>query len=291
MRRILPDALPRAARGLTLIELVLAMVIVGIVVAATIFFAYPVTQSVELTGRAELTDIADNSLQRIAREVRLALPNSVRDPGCGVSCIEFIPVRTAGRYRAEASAPAVGCDTGADVGGSDELAFDVADTCFKSIGTVPNAATITNADFLVLNNTGLDDQNAYVASANPNRVQVQQADEQGGARERINFLSFTFRRALHDSPGKRFFIVTTPVTFACEGSTLKRYSGYGLGALYTTGTSVKVADDVAGCTFIYTASVSPQIGLLTLKLTLSRTLSTTTETVSLYHAVHVSNVP
>src|SRR5438045_2625119 len=118
--------------GVTLIELVLAMVLVAVIVGATIYFAYPVQQSAAVPIRAELTDIADHALQRIGRDVRLALPNSIRDPGCGSSCIEFIPVRTAGRYRTEASG--AGCNTSTDGSGSDELAFDVADTCFKSLG-------------------------------------------------------------------------------------------------------------------------------------------------------------
>lgn len=292
MRPILPDAPPNGDGGFTLIELVVAMVVMVIIVAATIFFAYPVQQSVELTGRAELTDIADNALQRIGREVRLALPNSIQSAGaCGSSCIEFIPVRTAGRYRAEASG--AGCNTTTDATGSDELAFDVAETCFKSIGTVANASTIVNnSDFLVLNNTGLSGQDAYATSGTLNRVQISQADEQGGVRERINFGSFTFQRSLHDSPGKRFFVVTTPVAYECAGGTLRRYSGYVYGTAYTTGTAAVVASDVANCNFIYVQNLSPQIGLLTLQLTLSRVLSpATTETVTLYHSLHVSNVP
>ena len=284
-------------RGVTLIELVLAMVLVAIIVGATIYFAYPVQQSAGIPVRAELTNAADHALQRIARDVRLALPNSIRDPGCAPLCIEFIPVRTAGRYRTEASG--AGCDPTTDASGSDELAFDVLDTCFKSLGPIQNATSIVNnSDFLVLNNTGLADQNAYVTSANPNRVQISQAVEQGAVRERINFSSFMFKRALHDSPGKRFFVVTTPVTYACEGSILKRYSGYGLGAAYTGGTSVDVASDVASCNFIYSQNVSPQIGLLTLQLTLSKALPRTgnetvtrNESVTLYHSLHVANVP
>ena len=73
----------KRSRGVTLIELVVAMVVVGIVVAATVYFFYPVAQGVDVAGRAELTDVADNALQRIGREVRLALPNSVRRDASG----------------------------------------------------------------------------------------------------------------------------------------------------------------------------------------------------------------
>ena len=137
MRRTRPKALP-LLRGLTLIELVLAMVLIGIIVGATAYFFYPVTQSVDVAGRAALTDIADNALQRIGREVRLALPNSVRRTTSGSSSfLEFLPVRTAGRYRADGGGIAGGTDCpnigGVGVPDSDQLSFNpVVDTCFKT---------------------------------------------------------------------------------------------------------------------------------------------------------------
>ena len=71
-----------------------------------------------------------------------------------------------------------------------------------------------------------------------------------------------------------------------------RYSGYAFGAAHTSGTGVLVANNVTGCDFDYVPNVMSQIGLLTLRLTLSRTASSgQPETVTLYHAVHVSNVP
>jgi hypothetical protein len=46
-----------------------------------------------------------------------------------------------------------------------------------------------------------------------------------------------------------------------------------------------------GCEFEY-ATVGPQLGLLTLRITLQRALfGGANETVSLYHAVHVNNTP
>src|SRR4030081_456955 len=150
MRLILRSRFPLAARGFTLIELVVAMVLVAIILGATIYFVYPLRQAVDLTTRAELTDIADNALQRIGREVRSALPNSVRvDPSH--QFLELLPLRESGRYRSE---PSGGCNASTDATGSDELAFDVADSCFKSIGTLANAGTITTNDFVVVNNYG-----------------------------------------------------------------------------------------------------------------------------------------
>lgn len=305
-------------RGVTLIELVLAIVLIGIIIGATVYFLYPVSQSVDLAGRAELTDIADNALQRIGREVRLALPNSVRRTTGGSSrFLEFLPVRTGGRYRSDSGGLASGTDcpdTGVGTPASDQLSFNVvAETCFKTIGTLTQATSITTNDFVVFNNYGelFDGQNAYAPAAtlNLNRRKVSAAVDEG-TRERITFIATAtaLDRALHDSPGKRFFVVIgnaatglpEAVTYECNlaAGTLTRHSGY----TYTiTGsqpiafggaTSVLIANDVSGCEFDYVQNVAPQVGLLTLRLTLSKALSGgAAQAVTLYHAVHITNVP
>jgi MSHA biogenesis protein MshO len=307
----------RSLRGMTLIELVLAMVLVGIIVGATVYFFYPVTQSVDLTGRAELTDIADNALQRVGREVRLALPNSVSQTTSGSSTLlEFLPVRTAGRYRADSGSVSGGTDCTDNIGvpASDQLSFSpTVDTCFKSIGAVANASSITTNDWLVLNNYGcsarpttcFDGQNAYATSGTLNRRKISAAADEG-TRERVAFVSTTaLDRTLHDSPGKRFFIVAgnastglpEPVTYECNSATgkLLRYSGYAMTASQPTSFTVTpslLADNVSSCNFDYVQNVAPQVGLLTLRLTLSKALpGGATQTVSLYHAVHITNVP
>src|SRR6266446_9695680 len=209
MRRIRPSrsAHARAMRGLPLIELVVAMVLVAIIVGTTIYFVYPLRQAVDLSARAELTDIADNTLQRVGREVRLALPNSARVSTSGSSkFVEFLAVRTAGRYRADVGSVSSGTDCppdGVSVPAADQLSFDVADTCFNRIGTVANAVDITTADFLVLNNygAGFTGQNAYEAGA-ANRVLIAGRNVEAN-RVRINFASTIFQRTLHDSPGRR----------------------------------------------------------------------------------------
>jgi MSHA biogenesis protein MshO len=296
-------------RGFTLIEFVLTIVLVGIIVAATVYFTYPVLQTVDIEARAELTDIADNSLQRIGREARLALPNSVRATNVGgVQFVEFLPIRIAGRYRAEAGSVSSGADCPADgvaAPAADQLSFDISDTCFKTIGTIGTAgeiASITTNDFLVFNNYGLDGQNAYATAAPLNRIKISAvADE--GTRTRFSFAATALDRSLHDSPGKRFFVVvgngTTPepVSYVCDPSlgTVVRRWGYTMSPTqptsFTGGLSKQIARDVTGCNFDYLPNVAPQIGLLTLRLTLSRSVSTGIETVSLYHSIHVSNVP
>lgn len=268
---------------MTLIEMIIAMIITGIVVALTLFFTLPMQQAVDVSVRAELTDIAHNSLQRIGRDVRLALPNSVRTNG---TAVEFIPLRTGGRYRLEAA----GACTGA---ADDQLVFGAGgDDCFKSLGPILNDTTITTSDYLVLNNYGenFTNQDAY---AGGNRRQI--AAGTGG--QKVVFANVPFTRELHDSPGRRFFVVTTPVSYVCDlaAGTITRYEGYGFNATQQAppagGTSALLAANVADCSFDYAANVAPMVGLLTLRLALRRAVSTGTETVTLYHSVHVNNVP
>lgn len=269
---------------MSLIEMIIAMIITAIVVGMTLFFALPMQQAVDVTVRAELTDIAHNSLQRIGRDVKLALPNSVRTSG---TALEFIPLRTGGRYRIEAG----GACTGAS---DDHLAFDVSDGCFKSLGPILNIGTVTTGDFLVLNNYGANfaGQDAY---AGGNRRPILA----GTAGQQVNFndQGTSLSRQLHDSPGRRFYIVTQPVSYVCDlgAGTITRYEGYGFNAAQTTtfggGTSALLANNVVACSFDYAANVAPMVGLLTMTLTLRKAVSTGNETVRLYHSVHVNNVP
>ena len=308
MRRNRPERTRATVRGLTLIEIVVSMVVLAIITALVIYFAYPVRQAVDVALRAELTDVADNALQRISREVRLALPNSVRIRTLvtGEHYLEFLPVVTAGRYRAEGAGSSGGlaCPDG------DELAFGVPDTCFKSLGPLPNSGSITTNDFVVLNNygAGFPNQDAYVTGTTNRRRISASAAEVAPDRQRLELapvpvsLVDTFDAPLHDSPGKRFYVVSgngtapLPVTFYCTASgTLRRHSGYAMTAAqpaFVADEGQLLASRVAACAFEYSAGVvAPQVGLLTIRLTLSAPRSEGTETVSLYHSVHVVNIP
>ena len=72
------------ARGFTLLEAVLVIVITGIIAAiVAVFIKLPVDSYLDSARRAELTDVADTAVRRMARDIHLALPNSVRNPGDG----------------------------------------------------------------------------------------------------------------------------------------------------------------------------------------------------------------
>ena len=279
--------------GFTLMEMIVAISIAAVVFAATVFFAYPLRQASDVVVRAELTDMADNALQRLGREVRLALPNSVRvktDLSGNVHYLEFIPLRTGGRYRVENSGSCNAVVT------SDALRFGVGDDCFRSLGSIPNFAEVVGGgatDFLVLNNYGnnFSGQNVYEASpTNIGYISSVTASEVRLAS------SVTFDRKLHDSPGRRFMIGAPPVSYKCDpiAGSLTRHTGYGLQPTQPDAglpAGASLATFVTGCAFEYTDNVAPLVGLLTVRITLAKSVSTGTEAISLYSAIHINNVP
>ena len=315
--------------GFTLIELVVTIVLTSIIVGALVFFLYPLRQAVDVTARADLTEAADSALRRIGRDVRLALPNSVRvqTDASGRAYLEYLAVRTAGRYRVDGQGAGGGslancASNDATLSplqpNNDQLSFDVSsDACFKTIGIVPDLATIvTGSDSLVLNNLGggFTGQDAYASGSPPvtNRTLVTAAaDDATLPQSQIQFSPVTLSRSLHDSVGKRFFVISGPVAYICDpiAGTLTRYWNYTLQANQCVGqapapcsgstnmppggaSSALLATQVSACQFNYSQNASPQAGLLSMLMTLSKNVSSgLPEQVSLYHAIHVSNVP
>ncbi|HVL75155.1 MAG TPA: type II secretion system protein [Noviherbaspirillum sp.] len=259
-------------RGFTLVELVVVIALTGVLASVVaIFLRAPVRQYVDLGRRAELSDTADTALRRIARDLRHALPNSVRvGAGCtgtNVCSIEFFPTVGGGRYR---------------VGSGDELDFTRADTSFDVVGPMPQAST---AHHVVVYNLGIHGADAYSGAAAATDVRRPISGVGAGSLSITSSHPFPF-----ESPGQRFHVVSSPVRYVCnpQAGTLVREAGYGWPEAGTTGTSRLLARGVSRCLFTYEQSAAAQrSGLVTMQITLSEG----GEGVSLYHAVHVSNQP
>ena len=270
--------LQSSERGFTLIEMIMVITITGIIGGmVAVFLKFPAQQYTDVARRAEMTDIAGTALRRITRDLRLALPNSVRVTGAcdgaSICFLEFLPVKGSGRYRAGA--------------GGNELDFTTADGSFEVLGPMPAA---TAGDQIVVYNLGITGANAY---AGDNRTAY---GSTAGAVINITPKLFPFA-----SPGHRFHVIATPVTYACApaaggaGGTLARWQGYAIQAtqpltLPAAGapSSVLLATSVSNCRFIYDANVVAQrSGLVTMHLGITKS----GETATLYSAAHVSNQP
>jgi len=87
-------------RGVTLVELVVTILIMGILAGGTTAYITSSTQSyVDTATRNQLSGIARLTTMRLERELGNAVPNSVRTrSGTGEECIEFFPIEDVTRY-------------------------------------------------------------------------------------------------------------------------------------------------------------------------------------------------
>ena len=292
----------RAARGFTLVEAIVSIVIIGILGAiVAVFIKAPIQGYADSVARAEAGDEADLALRRMAREIRLALPNSVRVNADG-SAIEFLLTKTGGRY----------LDVEDEVAAADgtPLSFtDAASLSFTVVGGLQ--AAVAAGEYVVVYNLGPDmaPANAYVfnqAGVARNIARVEAAPVNSTKLTMQGSNPFARDDAM-PSPGRRFQIVSTPVTFQCakEGNNfvLRRYAGYGIrGQMSDPMTnpapnSSVLARRVSACASLFSYDVADvelrrsALVLLTLGLTTRGAGDAGSGLIRLVHQVHVDNTP
>jgi MSHA biogenesis protein MshO len=291
----------RSARGFSLIEAIAVMVITGIIVGmVAIFIQRPVEGYFSSTSRAAMADTADTALRRIGRDVRLALPNTVRVAASGLF-LEFIPIKTGGRYQQNDACftAGMGCTTISTFG---DMLSNVQVTTGSDLVAIYNQYNNSGAD---CSPTTAGLYSAYCGQGITTLTSV------AGAGTTVNALGFANTVFLPPggSPSRRVFIIAaSPVTYTCDGAsnTVWRISGYARQAaqptslvaapLSTATTKVPLATDVtcpaivAGSVpprFSYSAGASERYSLLSAWITLLKS----GETVNLLHQIHVDNTP
>ncbi|MDP1665301.1 MAG: type II secretion system protein [Methylobacter sp.] len=262
-------------QGFTLIELLMVIVITGILapVIAT-FIKQPVDAYFNSVRRAALTDEADTAIRRMARDIHKALPNSIRNPDN--NCIEFIPTKTGGRYRAS--------------GNGDFLDFTALDTSFDMFGlniALPADQKIAAGDMIAVYNLGMTGANAYNAENTATVASVGDGDLPGEAK-----ITFTASKQFPlASSSHRFHVIPANekiVSFVCSGGELYRTSNYAYTDSCSTIGGALLAQHVTSCTFAYNNFDMQRNGLVRMTITLT---DDSGESVSLYHEAHVDNSP
>ncbi|KVW93350.1 prepilin-type N-terminal cleavage/methylation domain-containing protein [Thiobacillus denitrificans] len=266
--------------GFSLIEMIIVIAITAIVGSmVAVFLRVPLESYVAQDRRARLTDTADTALRRMARDIRLALPNSVRVTTVGsVVYLEFLGTRSGGRYRAQ---------------GNDNLDFTnpAGDGSFDVLGP---PIDMQAGDRIAVYNLGIPGADAWAVGTPGDTLAAYTGPT--GSVSNIAIASKQFPLA---SPGNRFQVVDGPVSYVCNpgAGTLTRYWGYAIAAaqptvfaaatpraLLANRVSVPVGSP---CSFDYQPGVTERGGLVSMTLNLSQA----DETVRLVATTQVSNQP
>ena len=278
----------RGEHGFTLVELIMVIVILGVIGGmVAVFMRGPIDAYFASARRAALTDTADTAVRRMARDMHRALPNSMRTP-LGNQCIEFMPTKTGGRYRAE---------------GAGALSFSAAAASFNELGS--NAARsadqrIAAGDVVVVYNLGIAGASAY-ANNNTATVSIDPVEAGAPPETTVTFAVATLFPLA--SGGNRFHVVPGDeqvVSYVCDVAGTRRLlrttatianaaatSCTTTGALAAGSTRTVLATNVSACNFDYNTAGLQRDALLRMSLQ----LTDNGETVSLQHEVHVDNTP
>jgi len=280
----------RKIRGFTLVELVIVIVLLSIMSLASVRFIANFAEGyVDTSRRQNMADVTQLAIERIGRELRNALPNSVRiSNDANASCIEYIPVLGASSYddlpvsaaRNTFSAIPLGEDT---ISGSPlyVAVYPITGTNLYSVGNNTMIAALDDpADFA-------DDQ------GEPNAITV--------------MLSGVHKFPT-ESPASRFFIVGSPVSYCLNtgNGDLYRYENYFDGGANFYNDQPMLANlpntepnRALLATDITTVAAFPNPAFASLEISLQRNalvvfdlqVSEAGESVRIQHVVQVRNAP
>lgn len=271
----------------------MVIVIIGVLAGmVAVFIRIPMQNYADSAARAELVDGADSALRRMARDLRLALPNSIRISGDGRS-LEFLIAKTGGRYLA--------ADDG--VAALPVLDFiNPAATTFTVVGAMPTLKQqILPGDYIVVQNLGPDFEPANAYAYPSGNIALVSAVDAGLNQVTIQSNPFAAQIPPMPSPDSRFQVVTGPVTYYCqEGANgtgmLTRQWNYPISLVQNSPAAgagllqARVVQRVTSCEFKYDTAATQRSALIVLKLEMQAAGGTDLP-VSLTHQIHVDNTP
>ncbi len=263
-------------QGFTLVEMVSVIVLLGLLSAgATLFIGDSVRIYNDNTRRAELSQQGRFAVERVSRELRNALPGSIRVLD---ECIEFAPIAAASSY----------------------LNF-VADGHYTNLQAAGfNYTPGSNQRVAVHSIEGKDVYN-YSRKAVVDLASVAGSDSD--LQRQVNFTNYTppGHKFRSESSSKRFYIIDEPVSFCVRNNELIRHDGYGwiqnqttavasLGAGYPIAVDIQLSDSGTVTPFTYTPGVLARSAVVHIDFRFSNAQASD-EWVRFSHEVFVRNVP
>ena len=295
--------------GFTLIEFVITIMLTAIIFSITgIFISYPIKAYSSIANRSTLIDAAEIALRRMERDIRSAIPNSLRVKTSGnVTSIEMVNAVEGLRYRGNTPGSA-----------STVLDFSAPDTDFDILGNFQIATLGSGGNYrLVVYNIGatgvggadfpIAGLNVYATNSAPGpfpavgthvitpaATSITLSNVGAGGHVVINP---AFQFAI-PSPQKRLYLSSGPISYVCDTTSqnITRYAGYTINSVQptnpaiaplSTASSALLTQNVTGCSFVYQQGTSTRNAIMTIALT----LSFGGEQVKLLQQISISNVP
>ena len=261
-RLVGPMLAPKRASGFTLIEVITVIVILGVLASAVASFTRFSTQIYsEASDREQLISSTRFAIERLTREVRNALPNSLRvsanASNIANACLEFVPIIDSTIYNNIAIAPQVASST-----------IEIIDTVIPSF-----LSTVTNVGSLSVVIYPLNASDGYSGSSKLFGI-----DAFTSSNSTINLDSAV--QFTEGSPVKRLYVVDTSksVKYCVEATQLKRQ---------TAGNSVLMAENISSLVFTVANTTLERNAMVQILFTLDKN----NEQVVFNHEVQVLNVP
>jgi MSHA biogenesis protein MshO len=254
-------------RGFTLIEVIVVIVVLSILATLGGSFVVESTKSYQSTQtRARLINTSRQALERMSRQVRAALPYSVRLTN-GNMCLEFMPIASGGNYTNYVP-DSVNAATPTSTLVVSPHVIDFGSAVFVSIGA-------------------MDSSELYGASP------ASRATLTARTANQINFSPA--RGWLRNSVNKRFYLLDRPQAFCVVNNQLRFYEGQDATqnltatAVNTSSSFSLLAENVEGTLAPFTLTVGSENRNTVVQFNI--TFGQGKESITMNHSVMIRNVP
>ncbi|MEW6981168.1 PilW family protein [Colwelliaceae bacterium 6471] len=278
-------------KGFTLIEMVMVMVLLGVMAVGIGSFISLATQTyVNVSARDELIASARFAIERMNREIRNAVPNSIRiADSANIQCIEFVPILASTTYIDIPVAPEPNLNEISVIPfvGEDGNDYSCGPTCLDLVTVYPLTTTdIYNQSFIGIGKSFR--VNSFTPTAGVNEWTIPLAPPLVGS-------GILFDA---DSPTKRAYFFRDPVSYCVNNQhELIRYSGHGYNSTpltIPTGASSLMAENLMSpapptskIPFSITNATLTRNAIVQISLGFERD----GEIIVFDHEIHVANVP